>query len=56
MLQETLIQASIYAVLVVATVEALRKRIAFDGWRVLLVAAGVSLAIAALFLPAASLA
>jgi len=49
---QTVESAAVYAVLVIVTVEAVRKRVAFDGWRVLLVAAGVSLAIAALFLPA----
>ena len=47
--------AGAHAVLVVVAVEAVRKQIAFDGWRVLAVAAGVSLAVAALFLPAYSM-
>jgi hypothetical protein len=52
---DTMQSAAAYAVLVVAAVEAVRKRVPFDGWRVLVVAAGISLAIAALFIPAASM-
>lgn len=55
-MQETLQAAFAYSVLVIATVEAIRKRIAFDGWRVLLVAAGVSLALGAMYMPDAELA
>ena len=56
-LQDTITHAAAYAALIVAIVEALRGRIAsIDGWRVLVVAAGVALALAALFAPAYSLA
>jgi hypothetical protein len=51
MLIDLLSQAAAHAVVVVAGVEALRKRLEFDGWVVLLVAALFALAIAALFLP-----
>jgi len=53
---EIIAQAGIHSIIVVATVEAVRKRVDFDGWSVLVVAACVSLALSALFLPAASLA
>lgn len=49
---DTVQSAGAYAVLVVVAVEAVRKQIAFDGWKVLLVAGGCSLAVAMLFLPA----
>lgn len=51
MLIDLLSQAAAHAVIVVAGVEALRKRVEFDGWVVLVVAALFALAIAALFLP-----
>jgi hypothetical protein len=47
-------QASIISVPTVAVVEAIRKRIAFDGWVVLIVAAGVCLVLSALLLSPAS--
>ena len=50
-----LTQAVAHSIVVVATVEAVRKRVSFDGWIVLVVAGAVSLALSALFLPAASL-
>jgi hypothetical protein len=50
-----LTQAVAHSIVVVATVEAVRKRVPFDGWIVLVVAGAVSLALSALFLPAASL-
>lgn len=50
-----LTQAIAHSIVVVATVEAVRKRVSFDGWIVLVVAGAVSLALSALFLPAASL-
>ena len=49
-IQEVLTTATMYAIVVVATVEAVRKRIPFDGWKVLLVSLGVSIAVVALFL------
>lgn len=52
----TVQSAGAYAVLVVVAVEAIRKQVSFDGWRVLVVAGVVSLAVAALFLPAYSMA
>lgn len=44
--------AGVYAVVIVATVEAIRSRVpSLDGWRVLVVAAGVALLLGALFVP-----
>jgi len=52
---ELLTQAIAHSIVVVATVEALRKRVEFDGWIVLVVAGAVSLLMSALVLPATSL-
>lgn len=55
-LQALLPLAASYAVVIVAVVEAVRARIAVDGWRVLVLAGGVAFALAALFAPAYDLA
>lgn len=55
MLTELISQSGVYAIVVVATVEALRKRIEFDGWKVLVIAAVVAFALSAMFLPATTL-
>lgn len=49
MIYETLEFAAAYAVLVIACVEALRKQVAIDGWRVLVVAGVIALGLSALF-------
>ena len=47
--------AGIYAAIIVAAVEAIRKQVpALDGWRVLLVAAIASLVLSALFMTSAT--
>jgi len=47
--------AGAYALVIVATVEAIRTRVpSLDGWRVLVVAAGVAIALCALFIPSAT--
>jgi hypothetical protein len=48
-------QAAAYAAVIAAVVEAIRSRVAVDGWRVLVLAGVVALALAALFLPATDL-
>lgn len=49
-IQEVLATATMYAIFVVAAVEAIRKRIPFDGWKVLVVSAVCSVGVVALFL------
>ena len=46
----TVESSAIYAVLVVVVVEVIRRRVTIDGWRVLVVAGCVSLAVAAICL------